>query len=148
MGFCFDFYRILRWRFRISKILTFIGDLLFSLFSLLILFYFAQKANYLELRFYLFGGILIGLLLYLRLLSNSSKKLFTIVITLTARLITMIAGIILQVVKGFCKLLALIMSIPYGFLSWFSILIYRIGEALGKNMAGKIRERMDKSPGH
>lgn len=146
VGFCFDFYRIIRWHFGINKILTFIGDLLFSLIALLVVFHFAQKANYLELRFYLFGGTLIGLLLYLRLFSPASKRLFKGLLRFLTGFKNLVIGIIATFFKGIIRVLTTLMSIPYGILRWFSILLFRFGEAIGKESVTKVKGKITKTP--
>lgn len=130
VGFCFDIYRIIRWQLGLNRVLTFIGDLLFSFIAILIIFYFAQKANYLEMRFYLFGGALLGLLIYLQFWSSASKKLFKAVLRVITNLKNLLVGIILFICKSLVRFLTLLMSVPYGLLRWFALLLFRMGEAL------------------
>jgi len=146
VGLFFDFYRIVRWRFGFNKVLTFIGDLFFSLAALLVIFYFAQKANYLEWRFYLFGGVLLGLVLYLRILSPFCKKLFSQALKLSGQLIRFIRKVIKGFFLGVYRILAALMSIPYGLLCWFSMLVYRFSEAMGRETVTKVKSRITKRP--
>jgi spore cortex biosynthesis protein YabQ len=146
VGLCFDFYRLVRWRLRLSKVLTFITDLLFSFASLLVIFYFAQKANFLELRFYLFGGCFLGLILYLRFISPASQSVFNIILSLIAGFKKIVYRGIRSFFHACFTILALFMSIPYGILRWFSLLIFRVGEALGKESATKVKTRITKFP--
>lgn len=146
VGFCFDIYRIARWRLRFNKVLTFIGDLLFSFIALLLIYYFAQKANYLELRFYLYGASLLGLLLYLKFFSKSSKRLFNIVFSIFFFLKNLVVSIIAKFFYSLAFIFTQTMRIPYGILRWFALLLYRIGEALGKDTATKVKARISKTP--
>jgi len=130
----------------LNKVLTFIGDVLFSLFALFVIFYFAQKANYLELRFYLFAGALLGLIIYLHFFSNTSKKLFKELLKIIICTKNLIVGTIIMFFQGVAHSLILMMRIPYGVLKWFSMLIFRIGEALGKESVTIVKGRMTKHP--
>jgi spore cortex biosynthesis protein YabQ len=146
VGLGFDFYRIVRWQLGLNKVFTLLGDLLFSLAALLVIFFFAQKANYLEFRFYLFGATLLGLILYLRLFSPVFKKLFSRIL----KLIGLLGNLISKVIKGFfagiARMLVALMSIPYGILCWFSLLLYRLLEALGRESVTKVKGRLTKTP--
>lgn len=146
VGFCFDFYRMVRWRLGLNKVLTFMGDLLFSLSALLIVFVFAQKANYLEFRFYLFLGSLVGLLLYLQLLSCVVKKVIDAVLIMITELLKFLLGLIAAFFNSSFASLTALMSIPYGLLRWVSMLFYRFGEALGRESAGWVKTKIPRSP--
>ena len=124
MGFVFDFYRSFRrWR-GWGRVLTIIGDIIFSLVSLFILFHFFERANALAFRFYVIWGSLLGLLIYLRLLSHLSLRIFFGIY----RVMTYIAKLIHRGIRFPIRGLILIMRPPYAILHWFSLLLYRIGE--------------------
>lgn len=126
VGLVFDFYRSLR-RFQgWGQALTFIGDILFSLVALIILFYFFEKANALAFRFYNIWVSLLGLILYLSLFSRFSLRIYF----RFYRIISYLAGLIYRGIKIPIKILAFIMGPPYAILKWFSMLLYRIGEFL------------------
>lgn len=130
VGLIFDFYRIVRWRIGLNKVLTFIGDILFSIAALTVIFLFAQKANYLEMRFYIFGGSLMGLLVYLKVFSRPFKNLF---LRFTQLLISLEQSFFNGVKSLYLltkNVLVYLMSFPYGLLRWFALLLYRILEAL------------------
>jgi len=146
VGFCFDIYRIARWRLRFNKVLTFIGDLLFSFIALLLIYYCAQKANYLEFRFYLYGASLLGLLLYLKFFSKSSKRMFNILFSIFFFLKNLVVSIIAKIFYSIAFILTQMMRIPYGLLRWFAMLLYRIGEALGRESVTKVKGRISKTP--
>ncbi|NLI90657.1 MAG: spore cortex biosynthesis protein YabQ [Peptococcaceae bacterium] len=146
VGLCFDFYRIARWRIGLNKIFTFITDLIFSCVALFLIYFFAQKANFLELRFYLFGGCFIGLMIYLRFFSPGSKQLFNFLFDVIAGFKNLIVKLILTLFCGGQAVLTIMMSIPYGILRWGSLLIFRMGEALGKESVTKVKGRISNIP--
>ncbi|TGE34084.1 spore cortex biosynthesis protein YabQ [Desulfosporosinus sp. Sb-LF] len=124
VGLAFDFYRSFRRWQGWGQILTILGDVLFSLVALCILFHFFKRANALAFRFYIIWGSLLGLILYLKLVSRFSVRIFFgfyRVITYFAELIH--RGIMIPI-----KALVFIMRPPYAMLRWFSLLVYRIGE--------------------
>jgi len=146
VGFCFDFYRIIRWKTGLKRILTLIGDLFFSLVALLIIYYFAQKANFLEWRFYLFAGCLLGLVIYLLLLSSIVKKIYKIIFDVIGGLYNFIAKILSALWRGFIGIISAIMSVPYSILRWIGLLFFRMGEAAGRESADKVRKKIFKNP--
>lgn len=146
VGFCFDFYRIVRWQVKLNKVLTGLGDLLFSFIALFLIYYFAQKANYLELRFYLFGGSLLGLILYLRFLSPGTKRLFSIFLGLLNKIKNIMLRMSRMIYKSVAFLLTLLMRVPYGILSWFALLLFRLTQSLGKESVLRIKRKMPKDP--
>jgi len=122
----FDFYRSFRRWQGWGQVLTFIGDILFSLVALFILFRFFERANELALRFYIIWGSVMGLVLYLRLLSRFSVRFYFGLY----RAISYLARLIHRGIKIPIRGIALIMRPAYAILKWFSLLVYRIGELL------------------
>ncbi len=80
LGGLFDVYRVARGLIRPQKIITHVGDLLFWLFSALVIFLFLLLGNWGEMRFYVFLGALLGNYLYFKLLSKITIKALLIVI--------------------------------------------------------------------
>lgn len=126
MGVVFDFYRSFRRWQDWGGILTFVGDVLFSLVAMVILFRFFKKANALDFRFYIIWGSLLGLGLYLRLLSRFSLRCFFGFY----RVMSFLAKLIHRGIKIPIRGLILIMKPPYALLNWLSLLLYRIGEVI------------------
>jgi len=124
VGFVFDVYRSFRrwqgWR----GVSTFIGDVLFSLVALFILFNFFERANALAFRFYTIWGSLLGLIIYLRVLSRFVVRFFLGFYHFMSYLAELIHRGIKIPIRG----VALIMRPPYAVLHWFSLLLYRMGE--------------------
>ena len=124
MGIVFDFYRSFRrWR-NWRGVSTFIGDVFFSLVALLILFRFFQRANALAFRFYIIWGSLLGLVLYLRLISRFVVRSFFELYGFMSYLAELIHSGIKIPMRG----IVLIMRPLYAVLQWFSLLFYRMGE--------------------
>ncbi|WP_075366578.1 spore cortex biosynthesis protein YabQ [Desulfosporosinus metallidurans] len=124
VGVVFDFYRSFRRWQGWGWVLTFVGDVLFSLVALFILFRFFERANALAFRFYVIWGSLLGLILYLRLLSRFSVRFFFGFY----RVMTYLAELIHRGIKVPIRGLVLIMRPPYAMLHWISLLLFRIGE--------------------
>jgi len=124
VGLVFDFYRSFRRWQGWGKVLTFIGDVLFSFVALYILFRFFERANALDFRFYIIWGSLLGLIVYLRLLSRFSVRFYFGFY----RVINYVSGLIRRGIKIPISGVVLTMRLPYAILRWFSMLLYRIGE--------------------
>ncbi|WP_282433354.1 spore cortex biosynthesis protein YabQ [Desulfosporosinus sp. FKA] len=124
VGVVFDFFRTFRRWQKWGPVVTFVGDILFSLIALVILYRLFFKANALSFRFYNVWGSLLGLVLYLRIFSSSLKKGYFKLFQLAAALLKLFAGGVMIPVRGF----VLLMRPPYAILCWFSLLCFRIGE--------------------
>ena len=124
VGLVFDFYRSFRRWQAWGQVLTFIGDVLFSLVALFILFRFFERANALAFRFYIIWGSLLGLVLYLRLLSRFTVRFYFGFY----RVLNYLSGLIRRGINIPIRGLVLIMRPPYAILKWFSILLYRVVE--------------------
>lgn len=138
VGLVFDFYRSFRRWQGWGQVLTFIGDIIFSLVALFILFRFFERANALAFRFYIIWGSLLGLVLYLRLLSRFSVRFYFGLY----RIINYFAGLIHRGIKIPIRGIVLIMRPPYALLKWFSILLYRIGGFLLPELIMPIKKRL------
>ncbi|WP_097027780.1 spore cortex biosynthesis protein YabQ [Clostridium peptidivorans] len=69
-GILFDVYRIIRGFEGTNKILTFIEDMLFWIFSSVVVFIFLLFTNYAYIGFYVYLLIALGIYVYLKLLSK------------------------------------------------------------------------------
>lgn len=138
VGLVFDFYRSFRHWQGWGRVSTFVGDVLFSLVALYILFRFFEKANALALRFYIIWGSLLGLVLYLRILSRFSVRCFFRLY----RIMVSLANLIHRGVKIPTRGLVLVMRLPYAILLWFSLLLYRIGEFILFEPISRMNRRM------
>jgi len=73
-GFCYDLYRIIGQRLRLRRWGVLVGDLLFWLLLTVLVFMLLYLSNAAEVRFYVFIGIILGALVYLRFLSAPVTK--------------------------------------------------------------------------
>jgi len=126
VGIIFDFYRTFRRWQGWGRIVTFVGDIVFSFVALTILFWFFEKANALAFRSYIMWGSLLGLVLYLRLLSRFSVRGFFGIYGI----LTYFARLIQKGIKIPIRGLFMLMRPPYAMLRWFSLLVYRITEVI------------------
>lgn len=138
MGLVFDFYRSFRSWQNWGRILTFIGDVVFSLAVIVILFNFFERANALDFRFYVIWGSLLGLGLYLKILSRFTVRFFFGFY----RVIALIARFINISIKIPIRGLIFIMRPPYALLQWLSLILYRIGEVILFERIMRIKERL------
>lgn len=138
VGLVFDFYRSFRSWLGWGQVLTFIGDVLFSLVALFILFRFFERANALTFRFYIIWGSLLGLVLYLRLLSRFFVRFYFGLY----RVINYLGGLIHRGIKIPIRGLVLIMRPPYAILKWLSLLLYRIAEVFLFEPIMRIKKRL------
>lgn len=121
----------------LGKFATVIGDILFSVISLALLFRFFLRANALDLRFYILWGSVLGLFLYTRILSRATLWLFFKLYRLIEYLIWLIVEGIKIPIKG----VILLMRPPYALLRWFSLLVFRILEAFLGEPLWKARKK-------
>lgn len=138
VGLVFDFYRSFRSWLGWGQVLTFIGDVLFSLVALFILFHFFERANALTFRFYIIWGSLLGLVLYLRLLSRFFVRFYFGLY----HVINYLGGLIHIGIKIPFRGLVLIMRPPYAILKWLSLLLYRIAEVFLFEPIMRIKKRL------
>lgn len=106
--------------------MTIVGDLIFSAVALFLLFKFFLKANHLDFRFYIVWGSVLGLFLYTRILSKIALWVFFKCYWLVERFM----WVILSILKIPVKVLITLMRPPYAILRWFSLLVFRVAEAL------------------
>lgn len=82
IGILFDFFRILRRTIKTGNIVTYIQDILFWIFTGILVLYNIWYFNNGEIRVYMFLGIIIGILIYMSTLSSISVKLFTKILSM------------------------------------------------------------------
>lgn len=96
IGILFDIFRILRKSFRTPDILTYIQDFTFWILSGLILLYSIFKFNNGELRAYVFFEIILGVFIYMLLLSKH-------IIIFFVKLISIIKSVVSYPIKILCN---------------------------------------------
>ena len=102
------------------------GDVFFSLGALVLLIYFFDKANELAFRFYMLWGSVLGLLIYLRLLSLAVMRILFKFYKLVHFVLKGIEYLLNLPYRG----LILVMRPPYAILRWAGLLFYRLSEVL------------------
>ena len=70
-GFCYDVYLVIKYRWKLKKTGTSIGDLLFWTVLTALIFSLLVVSNYGEIRFYVIIALGLGLMIYFKLLSKS-----------------------------------------------------------------------------
>jgi High-affinity K+ transport system, ATPase chain B len=75
-GGFFDLYRVFRSRIKVNKAIDFIGDLLFWIFTAIIIIPLIFWATWLELRLYVWIAIILGLVIYFSIFSSLFIPLF------------------------------------------------------------------------
>lgn len=70
IGIIFDIFRVIRKSFKTPDTITFIEDLIFLILTSILIIFSIIKLNGGEVRFYLFLGIFVGILLYSLTISN------------------------------------------------------------------------------
>lgn len=76
IGLLFDFFRILRKTIKTKDFVTYIQDFLFWILTGIIILYSTFTFNNGEIRLFLFVGIIIGVTLYMLLISSYIIKIF------------------------------------------------------------------------
>ncbi|MBO5349889.1 MAG: spore cortex biosynthesis protein YabQ [Clostridia bacterium] len=80
IGLLFDFFRIQRKVFKTYDFITYIQDILFWIFSGILLIIVTMKYTNGEIRIYMISGMILGIIIYLRLISKYVIKLNTIIL--------------------------------------------------------------------
>lgn len=94
IGLLFDFFRILRKSFKTSDIITYIEDIVFWILSGIIVLYSIFIFNNGEIRIYMFLAILLGIIIYMLLLSSYIIKINVFIIDKIKKAIKLIINII------------------------------------------------------
>lgn len=74
-GFCYDYYRAVRRTFRLKKVGTFIGDIIFWLVTTALVFFLLLVGNGGVVRYYVLIGLGLGACIYFQSLSRTMSKL-------------------------------------------------------------------------
>lgn len=116
IGIIFDIFRILRKTFKTADIITYIQDVIFWIITGGLILFSIFIFNNGELRFYLFIGIFIGLVVYMLSLSKYFIKINVFIINLIKKIISKILQIILKPVKIFFIFIKKIIFKPISFI--------------------------------
>lgn len=103
IGIIFDSFRILRKSFHTSNIITYIEDALFWLISSLIVMYSVFRFNNGQFRAYMFIGIIIGIFIYMLLLSKTIINFSISIISVLKKLLVTILKIVVYPFRLFAR---------------------------------------------
>ena len=117
IGFIFDIFRILRISFKTKDFVTYIQDILFWLITGAIVLYSIFVFNNGEIRFYMFLGMVIGVILYILLFSKYIIKFNVQLINIIKIIIHKCLNIILVPITFIKKLLKKIFFKPISFIT-------------------------------
>lgn len=81
IGLFFDFFRILRKSFKTPNLVTYIEDIIFWILTGFLILYSVFTFNNGEIRFFMFLGIAIGIILYMLIISSYLIKITVYIIT-------------------------------------------------------------------
>lgn len=109
IGILFDIFRVTRKTFKISDFITYIQDSIFWIMSGILTLYFIFNFNNGEIRLYIFLGIILGIVLYILLISKYFVKINTFILDKLKKVIE----IILLPIK---KLLRILLFRPISFI--------------------------------
>lgn len=99
IGLLFDFFRILRKSFKTSNLVTYIEDILFWILTGFLVLYSIFTFNNGEIRFFIFLGIAIGILLYMLIFSNYVIKINVYIIGIIKKITIAIGKIIIYPIR-------------------------------------------------
>lgn len=99
IGLLFDFFRILRISFKTKDFVTYIEDFIFWLLTGIILLYSIFIFNNGEIRFFMFLGIIIGIVLYLLIVSKYIIKFSVTILNFIKKLIAIPIKFIIKILK-------------------------------------------------
>lgn len=90
-GLCYEVYRAVRDLLKLKSVGTFAGDIIFWLLLTVIAFVLLIRANYGQLRFYVFVGLLLGTFLFIRLLGGVAYRLVRWVLYQAGKVLRLVA---------------------------------------------------------
>lgn len=116
IGLIFDTFRIARKSFKTPNFVTYIEDILFWIITGITIIYSIFVFNNGELRFYIFLGLMLGIILYLLLLSKHIIKISVSIIVFTKNITRKVINLILVPIKFIIKLFRKIFIKPISFI--------------------------------
>ena len=136
IGFIFDVFRILRISFKTKDFVTYIQDIIFWLITGTIVLYSIFVFNNGEIRFYMFLGIGIGVILYIILFSKYIIKFTVKLIKILKNIIHKFLNIIFIPITFIKKLLKKIFFKP---ISFITINLEKFSTKILKNFSNKLK---------
>lgn len=102
IGALFDVFRILRKNFKTSDFITYLEDILFWVLTGFLIIYNIWYFNDGEIRLFMFLGLIMGILIYLLLLSKFFIILMTFIIDIIKKMLKILQVPFKPIIK-FCK---------------------------------------------
>ncbi len=99
VGLLFDIFRIIRKTFKTSDFVTYIEDSIFWIMSGVFTLYFIFTFNSGEIRLYIFLGILLGIVLYILLISKYFVRVNTAILKIVLKMLSPFKKIIQKFTK-------------------------------------------------
>ncbi|APM37511.1 spore cortex biosynthesis protein YabQ [Clostridium kluyveri] len=93
-GILFDFYRLIRGYSNLSKIIMFIEDTLFWIFTAIIVFVFLLYTNYAYMGMYAYVLLAVGIYIYMKFFSNIFVKFHKSLFKVWGRIFRIIINIL------------------------------------------------------
>ena len=115
IGLLFDIFRILRKSFKTSDIITIIEDILFWILTGFIILYSIFVFNNGEIRFFMFIGIFLGVMLYMLLLSRYIIKVSVTIISVVKKVLGFIFKILIFPIQSMYKITKNLLKKPIVF---------------------------------
>ncbi len=143
-AFGYDYYRAVRRAFKLKKAGVFLGDLIFWLATTVVVFALLLKANWGELRMYVFLGLGLGALLYFYLFSKPVSRLIGIKFYILYKLwhyFVLIMSYIWNAVLAPFRFVIMLITYPFHYCRLVSGKLSRRLKAAGKNLAGGVVKR-------
>jgi len=127
VGFCFDYYRVLREIYRPKKVGTYLGDSIFWLITTILVFGMLLMGNWGEMRLYVLIGLTLGVLVYFYILSVAMRRLIRFKFFLFYKIWCLMVQtwlFIWRVVTFPLRLVLLVLSYP---VRWLKFLLSKAG---------------------
>ena len=137
IGLLFDFFRILRKAIKTSDFITYIEDALFWLLTGLIILYSIFMYNNGEIRLFMFLAIIVGILLYMTLISKFILKISLSIINFIKKFFSILFNLIKI---PFDILIKLIRKIFFNPISFIIINIRNYFTKLFKNFSNLLKK--------
>jgi len=119
VGFCFDYYRVIREIYRPKKVGTYLGDIIFWFITTILVFFMLLMGNWGEMRLYVLIGFSWGVIVYFCFLSKVIRRLIRLKFFLFYKIWWLVAktGLFIWLMVTFpLRLVLLVLSYPAGWL--------------------------------
>lgn len=143
-GFCYDYYRVVRTVFRLKKVGTYLGDVIFWLVATALVFFLLLLGNRGEMRLYVLVGLGLGALIYYCLLSKYVSRLVRFKFFLFHKTLELLVKLVLllwMVILFPFRLVILVLSYPLVFVGGLLKKAGRKLRAAFYNLVGRRVER-------